>query len=292
MKGWFYLGAAGLIGALAGWAVCEPAFIDGEGHRWGNIWLMPLVLTLLCVGLGVAESVVERSTQKALIRGGLCLPLGVILGFVFSFIANLIFTIGMGIVMQLGVMSVSNPGLWIVRAVAWMVFGAAGGIVYGIVGKSSKKAVYGVLGGIIGAGLGGLLFDPISLLTAGGGLSRAVGFSSLGLATGMGVGIVESALKDRWLYVCAGPLGGKQFILYKPLTTLGSEQSCDIYLFKDPSIHAQHAVLESRGPRVQVHALATVHVNGQPVQARVLQSGDLIQIGRYAFRYQEKQRPR
>src|SRR5450755_4089370 len=40
LQGWFYLGAAGIIGALIGWAICEPAFIDGRGgHRWGNTWL-------------------------------------------------------------------------------------------------------------------------------------------------------------------------------------------------------------------------------------------------------------
>src|SRR5689334_936768 len=37
LQGWFYLGAAGLIGAVAGWGMCEPGFIDSaEGSRWGN----------------------------------------------------------------------------------------------------------------------------------------------------------------------------------------------------------------------------------------------------------------
>jgi hypothetical protein len=34
--------------------------------------------------------------------------------------------------------------------------------------------------------------------------SRAVGFGILGLATGIMMGVVESALKDRWFYVTAG----------------------------------------------------------------------------------------
>jgi len=80
---------------------------------------------------------------------------------------------------------------------------------------SAKKAWYGILGGAIGAGLGGMLFDPIALATKGARSAGALGFGLLGMATGVAMGLVESALKDRWLYVTAGPLAGKQFILYK-----------------------------------------------------------------------------
>jgi pSer/pThr/pTyr-binding forkhead associated (FHA) protein len=149
---------------------------------------------------------------------------------------------------------------------------------------------YGILGGIIGAGLGGTIFDPISLVTHAGAPSRAAGFGLLGLATGVAMGIVESALKDRWLYVASGPLAGKQFILYKPLTTIGSSQSCDIYLFKDQSILPQHGVIEMRGTQTFLRAGGPVFISGSPARTRALQSGDLIQIGRYAFHFRERQR--
>jgi hypothetical protein len=292
LQGWFYLGLAGLVGALIGWGICEPAFVDGQAgaQRWGNVWLIPILVAMLCVCFGVAESVVERSAKKAAQRAAMSLPLGVIFGFILSVIANVIYTIGISISVQAGAASNKNPALWIARAIGWMVFGVAGGAVYGIVGWSGKKAGYGILGGVIGAGLGGLLFDPISLATHGGALSRAVGFALTGMATGIGIGVIESALKDRWLYVTSGPLAGKQFILYKPLTTIGSSQQCDIYLFKDSNILPNHAVLESRGPRLQISAVGPVYVAGVPIQKQVLQSGSLLQIGRYGFRYQEKQR--
>src|SRR5246127_1075405 len=41
LQGWFYLGAAGLLGALIGWGICEPRFVDSGqqgSSRWGN-WL-------------------------------------------------------------------------------------------------------------------------------------------------------------------------------------------------------------------------------------------------------------
>ena len=290
LQGWFYLGAAGVLGAMLAWAVAEPAFLDGESNRWGNLWMIPLIVAGMSLGFGVAESTVERSVRKALLRGALSLPLGIVLGFFFSFIANIVYAIGIQICVEAGAQSTRNPALWIARGIAWMVFGVAGGIVYGIVGQSSKNAKYGILGGVIGAGLGGMVFDPIAELTNGGAVSRAVGFSLLGIATGVGMGLVESALKDRWLYVTAGPLAGKQFILYKSRTTIGSRQESDIYLFKDPSILPQHAAVEIAGARVQILATGNVFVMGQPIHTRVLQNGDLIQVGRYSFRYKEKHR--
>lgn len=290
LQAWFYLGLAGLLGALLGWAICEPRFVDGEGHRWGNFAIIPLVITLECIGFAVAESIVERSARKVLIQGLLALPLGIVLSVIFDFFAEIVFNIAVAMIVEAGVHSTRNPAFWIARGVAWTVFGAAGGVVYGIVGRSSKKAAYGTLGGVIGAAVGGMVFDPIAMLTHGGAASRAVGFGLLGMATGVAIGIVESALKDRWFYVTAGPLAGKQFILYKPRTVIGSDQRCDIYLFKDPSIQGQHAFVEIAGTRVQLRALGPLYVSGSPVKLHVLQSGNIVQIGRYAFRYQERQR--
>jgi hypothetical protein len=290
LQGWFYLGIAGLIGALAGWGLAEPGFIDGPSHSWGNFLMLPAIVTLMCIGFGVSESAVERSVKKALLRGVLALPLGLLLGFLFDLMANISFNIMVRIVYEAGAQTNKNPAFWISRGLAWMVFGAAGGLVYGIVGQSSKKGKYGVLGGALGAGLGGVLFDPISIATHVGSVSRAVGFALVGLATGIGMGLVESALKDRWLYVVSGPLAGKQFILYKSQTTIGSKQESDIYLFKDPNILPQHAVLSLSGARVMLQATGPVLWAGQQVGSRVLQDGDLLQLGRYAFRYKEKHR--
>jgi hypothetical protein len=292
LQGWFYLGAAGLVGALVGWGLCEPGFVDGGAaqHHWGNIWMLPSIVTFMCIGFGVSESAVERSMTKAMLRGALALPLGIILGFVFEFAANIIYNLGLALCSSMGVVSYRNPAVWIARGIAWAAFGAAGGAIYGIVGQSFKKAKYGVIGGMLGAAIGGMIFDPIAMLTKGGTPSRAVGFALVGIATGVAMGLVESALKDRWLYVTAGPLAGKQFILYKPLSTIGSQQQSDIYLFKDPSILAQHAVVAVSGSRVQLKALGATYVGGSPVSTRVLQDGDLLQIGRYAFRYKERHR--
>ena len=291
LQAWVYLGLAGLAGAMLGWGIAEPGFVDGDGHHWGNIWLLPFIVALMCVGFALAESIVERSARKAAIRVGISLPLGIALGFIFNIVAGMIYNIGLSICFQAGVQSFRNPAAWITRGLAWAVFGAAGGVVYGIIGRSGRKMGYGALGGAIGAAIGGLGFDPISFATHGGAVSRAVGFGLLGIATGIAMGLVENALKDRWLYVTAGPLAGKQFILYKPQTNMGSTQSCDIYLFKDSEILPQHAMLVQKGGRIHLVAHGAVYLSGQRISSsRVLESGSIIQVGRYSFRYQERLR--
>jgi FHA domain-containing protein len=247
-------------------------------------------MMLMLVGFALAESVVERSWRKALTRLAIVIPLGIIFGWVFEMVASMIYGIGLQIIFSMGVQTPRNPAWWLARGLGWMVFGIAGGLVYGLVGKSSKKGKYGVIGGVIGAGIGGLLFDPIAMAVDNAVWSRAVGFALFGLATGAAMGFVESALKDRWLYVSAGPLAGKQFILYKPLTTIGSQQQCDIYLFKDSSIAPQQATIELRGTQAYFRSITPVYVAGMPTQSKVLLSGEAIQIGRYSFRYNERHR--
>jgi hypothetical protein len=163
-------------------------------------------------------------------------------------------------------------------------------VVYGIIGQSGKRCLYGIAGGVVGAGLGGFLFDPVALALGGAEASRAIGMALFGVATGVCMGLVESALKDRWMYVSAGPLAGKQFILYKPITTIGSDQSCDIYLFKDPAVQPRHAIIELRGPRAFLRAAGPVTMEGRPVRETLLESGASVRIGRYAFLYRDRER--
>jgi hypothetical protein len=254
--------------------------------------MLPAFAMLVALAFAIAESVVEHSWRKAASRAVVAIVLGVVLGFIFDAIAQVVYRTGLQSLYDRGSpLNSSNPLHWIVRAIAWSVFGATGGIVYGIAGQSVKKSLYGVIGGVVGAAIGGLAFDPISNFTrVGGAPSRCIGLMIMGACTGVAIGLVESALKDRWLYVSGGPLAGKQFILYKPQTSIGRDQSNDIYLFKDLAVQPQHAIIELRAGRAVLIATAPTFVAGQPVSQRTLRSGDVIQIGRYSFNYQEKQR--
>lgn len=255
------------------------------GEGFGNLAMIPLVLAFACLGFGVAESVVERSAQKAFAKGGLALVLGLAFGFVAYQVANGIYGMGGDLLYDA---SASSLSAWLLRGFSWVVFGIAAGLIYGIIGKSGKKCLYGCLGGGLGAFLGGLLFNPIVDLTGGAEASRAIGFIVLGGATGISMGLVESALKDRWLHVVSGPLAGKQFILYKEETSVGSHSKSDIYLFKDSAVDQTHAIIALSGANMVLRAKGETRVGGQIVREKTLASGDRIEIGQYGFRYEEK----
>jgi len=289
-KSWFYMTLAGMLSAFLAWAICETNFSDGRVSLWGNYLLFPLMATFVSVSLVVSEHVSEHSYNKALSRGLIALFAGLVLGSIFSIGANIIYTVLLRLFSNAGVEIVSSqPAVWISRSIAWMGFGISSGLIYGLISQSKKKCLYGIIGGIAGAGIGGLFFDPISILAHGASLSRCIGIMFFGASTGLAISLVESALKDRWLYVSNGPLAGKQFILYKTITSLGSNQSNDIFLFKDETILPNHALIELRGQSVILNPLSLVYVSGQPIQSqRKLNSGDNLQIGKYVFMYQEK----
>ena len=84
LKAWVYLGLAGLVGAMVGWGIVEPGFVDGQKPSLGQYMVLPLIVTLMCTGFALAESIVERSARKAAIRVGISLPLGIVLGFILN----------------------------------------------------------------------------------------------------------------------------------------------------------------------------------------------------------------
>ncbi|PTX98790.1 hypothetical protein DB345_03470 [Spartobacteria bacterium LR76] len=290
LKSWVYLGLAGAAGALVGWMIFEPWFDDYPVRSLvGNMVFLPGVMAMIAVALGLADSLVERSWTKVAMAACLSFPLGAVFGFVFGFVSNITFYLEKQILLEAGVVvAKDSPALWIARALVWMIFGIGGGVCFGLAGRSGRKCLYGVAGGVVGAFIGGILFDPISIVAHGAEASRALGMVCFGLASGIAIGFVESALKDRWLYVVAGPLAGKQFVIYKEVTQVGRRQTNDIYLFKDETIEPLHARIERRGAASMLVAQGPVYVGGQPVTQRALRTGDLIKIGRYTFRYEEK----
>ena len=130
---------------------------------------------------------------------------------------------------------------------------------------------------MLGGLLGGLLFDPISVLfnaTERATLSRGVGFTIIGLLVGLFVGLVEGWTKTAWLLMRAGPLAGKQFVLYRDTTVLGSSPKAEVYLFKDEAIEPRHAMIYNRGGRFEIEDCNTrdgTYVNGVPITRQLLQ---------------------
>ncbi|MBW3539866.1 MAG: FHA domain-containing protein [Planctomycetes bacterium] len=178
------------------------------------------------------------------------------------------------------------------RSLAWAIVGIAAGIGQGIALKQRKVIVNGLVGGLLGGLAGGLLFDPLAMFLRNdvndAWLSRSVGFTVIGVLVGLFIGLVETWTKTAWLLMRKGPLAGKQFVIYRETTVLGSSPRAEIYLFKDDAIEPRHALIRNRGGRFEIEDLDTpdgTYVNGSPVHRQFLHNGDQIVLGRTVLEF-------
>lgn len=299
---WFYLAICSALGGIAGWAIIEPIFDDNdlEAMTAGDFLLFPCVAAGVGLFLGAAEGIMCRNPQRAMISGAV----GMAVGFVGALVAHFPTEILFGIMFMLATNFWDNPqpdqgptGMALLilimgRGAAWAVAGMPAGIGQGVALREKKVILNGLLGGLLGGLIGGILFDPISLvfITDDGQAvaSRGVGFAVVGLCVGLFVGLVEGWTKTAWLLMQKGPLAGKQFVMYRDTTVLGSSPKAEVYLFKDDAIEPRHAVIYNRGGRFEIEDQETpdgTYVNGIPVKSHLLQNGDVIVLGKTVLEF-------
>jgi hypothetical protein len=177
------------------------------------------------------------------------------------------------------------------RAVGWSILGIFLAIAPGLTLRSGKRLFIGMAGGFLGGMIGGLLFDPVSLILQSAWISRLFAITVIGVVAGAGSGWIEAVAKSGWLRVVGGLIVGKQFVIYRNPTNIGSSPQCEIYLFKDPQIAPQHAAIHTVTGGFELEDLGShtgTFVNGRPVRRCRLSNNDQIQIGGTTFVYQEK----
>lgn len=300
---WFYLAVCSALGGLTGWALLEPWFDDNAPDDEASvaaILMFPVVAGCIGLFLGSAEGIICRNFGRAVKSGAVGLGVGFVGGLIAFIPTGIVFAIALAITSSLW--KNPQPGelptglallvLMIGRAAAWSIEAIPAGMGQGIALKERKVILNGVVGAVLGGLAGGLLFDPISmvLITADGQAtySRAVGFATIGCFVGLFVGLVEGWTKTAWLMMRKGPLAGKQFILFKDTTVLGSSPKADIYLFKDDAIEPRHAQIVNRGGRFEIEDCNTpdgTYINGIPIRRHVLQHGDQIVLGKTVLEF-------
>ena len=123
--------------------------------------------------------------------------------------------------------------------------------------------------------------------------ARLAALAAIGGLTGVATGLIEQAAKRGWLHVTAGLIAGKQFILYRNPTFIGSSPRCEVYLFKDPDVSPQHAALHRIPGGFELEDLGSAtgtKVNGRAVKRIRLRGGDQVRIGATCFLFQERAR--
>jgi len=286
-----YTGLAGLIGALIGWAITELVLRDSGITSAEDV----LIHTAIWFGLigaavggaiGAVEGIMSRASDKALKGGAIGLAVGVVGCAIGGFVAQKIYT---AILHSSDDISIGS--VMLARVIGWGVAGSFLGLGQGMAMGSGRKTRNGLLGGLGGGLVGGLLFDPICMAVKSDVVSRLIGLALIGSAAGLLMGLVEQWLKDAWLHVTTGPLTGKQFVIYKNPTVIGSSPKCDIYLFKDPAIEPHHASISHDGRVYSIEDVGTpagTLVNGRRVGRQRLQTGDRVQLGSTSFLYSER----
>ena len=260
---------------------------DETRHSIQQFLFFAMIAVPLAFWLSIGDSVMSRNWTGALICGSVALTLGLLgSGLVSLFINKIYQSLGGGGAASFGWQMVA-------RAIGWSLLGAFMTIAPGVVLRNAKRLGIGIAGGLIGGLVGGALFDPLSALTHNVVVSRFVAIMAIGVLAGVGTGVIENAAKSGWLKVVAGLIAGKQFVLYRNPTIIGSSPQCEIYLFKDPQVGPRHAAIHVVGRSFEIEALhhATgTFVNGQPISRTRLRQGDQVQIGGTAFVFQEKDR--
>lgn len=249
-------------------------------NNWWYIWIGLFV----GLGLAIAEPLVSHNATSGLARGCLGVGLGVLGGFVISLFIDDVYHFLGGGGDEFSVQQV------FARGVAWSILGVFLAIAPGIAMRNWKKLLLGLVGGAIGGLVGGFLFDPICQLTGSDIPARFVNIVGLGVGAAVATTLLEEAAKQGWLKVATGVITGKQFILYRNPTVIGSSPKAEIYLFKDPTVAPKHAAINGIGGEYLVTALngATVLLNGAPVRQQRLRNGDQIRIGNTIFLFGSK----
>jgi len=304
---WFYLSVSAMIGGLVGWAILEPWFDDFEPEDelgLATTLLFPAVTACIGLFLGAAEGLICRNLSRAVKCGMVGLGVGFLGGLLALVPTGIIYSLMSGIALSLWEepeVDAVPTGLALLvlmmgRGAAWSIASIPAGIGQGIALRERKVIINGLVGALLGGLLGGLLFDPIFLvLTAEDGqatYSRGAGFAVIGASVGLFVGLVEGWTKTAWLKMRKGPLAGKQFILYKDTTTLGSSPKADIYLFKDDAIEPRHAQIINRGGRFEIEDCNSpdgTYINGIPTTRRLLEDGDQIVLGKTVLEFSLKE---
>jgi len=284
-----------------------PTSVDlgllGLRHLLTSLLIFPLVAGFIGLAVGAADGLLSRALHRSAVCGLVGLAAGLGIGLVASVFAQVLYSLG-----QRGIDVLSDDGArpsvvaflaqMATRGIAWSLAGAAMGLGQGIALRSRRLLVNGLLGGLVGGLLGGLLFDPIGYvfegesLAATANLSRAIGCVTIGMVTGLMIGIVELLAREAWVKLLTGPLTGKEFILHRTQTVIGSSPKADIYLFKDSEVEPTHALIHTLGEGYEIEDKKTgagTYVNGERVSRRRLASGDQIRIGKTVFSFSLKE---
>ena len=181
------------------------------------------------------------------------------------------------------------------RALSWAVLGVGIGVSQGIAERSRQRLVFGVLGGGLGGLGGGFLFEWFRAGFRTGydpRVAQGWGIVILGAGLGLGLALVEQALRRAWVQVLQGRQEGRTYLLGAGRSRIGLDEHAEVGLFGDREVARQHAAIEATGSGYVLHNFdgkGRTKVNGQPVAGpHRLRDGDRIELGRTLLVFRQR----
>ena len=240
----------------------------------------------ISVMLAIADAVIERNINGTIIYGSIAAVVGAVGGLVVAYVINIVQT-------KL-IPTDDTPGMgmrMLAQVISWGVLGLFLAATPGLILRNAKRLLIGMVGGLIGGAIGGLAYAPVQDSVGNEMISRLIAVVLIGLLAGLACGVLENVVKTGWVKVESGLIAGKQFVLYRNPTFIGSHPMSHIYLFNDPTVGRRHACIHivPGGYELEDLPLGTrTFVNDKPVTRTRLKLGDRIKVGQTEFIFQEK----
>jgi hypothetical protein len=259
---------------------------DSERNFIASLIFFGVCGIAISVMLAIADAVIERNINGAIIYGSIAAVVGAVGGLVVAYVINIVQTklIPTSDTPEMSMRILAN-------VISWGLLGVFLAATPGIILRNGKRLLIGMLGGLIGGAIGGLAYAPVQDAVGNEMISRLIAVVLIGLLAGLACGIIENVIKTGWVKVESGLIAGKQFVLYRNPTFIGSHPMSHIYLFNDPQVGRRHACIHivPGGYELEDLPLGTrTYVNDKPVTRTRLKLGDRIKVGQTEFIFQEK----
>lgn len=236
-----------------------------------------IVAMMIGLALGVGEGVYYGSARKALIYGAIGAGISLVIGFLSGDVAQRIYSAVLDANENAGDFSLA-----LFRGLGWSIMGIGIGGAIGLIRPSLKRVLFCIIGGAVGAFLGGFIFNQVCEWIPNDVVARGIGLCLTGLLIGLGVGLLEQFAKQAWLKVIRGEFEGKEYLVFAGTTSIGNTGKNAIVLFKDKLVAPHHCDIIQEGGRYTVvdagSPMGTV-VNGTRIERHTLRQGDNIAIG-------------
>ena len=243
--------------------------------RTGTALWAAVIALFVGLFLGIGEGVYYGSKGKAVKYALIGAGVSLVIGFISGYLAQWMYA----------EMLADDPEEFtaaFVRGLGWAIMGLGIGASVGLIKPEKKRMLFCSLGGLVGAFVGGFLFNYVCDVIPNDVVARGAAIIIMGILIGVGVGLLEQFAKAAWLKVIRGEFEGKEYLVFAGTTSIGNNGKNTIVLFKDKLVGPHHCDIKLEGSKYVLIDCGTpmgTIVNGQKTARHVLRQGDAIAIG-------------